>query len=81
MYRGLLSLLAVGILLKTKAERNLLLSGVFRLNAGNLLFSAVFPLPQVKPVWESAQLIETSYVISPYLGGEFLWWMLLTGEA
>ena len=30
-------------------------------------------------VWESAQLIETSYVLSPYLGGEFLWWMLLGG--
>ena len=29
--------------------------------------------------WESAQLIETSYWVQIYLGGEFLWWMLLAG--
>ena len=30
-------------------------------------------------VWESDQLIETSYAMFRYLGGEFLWWMLLGG--
>ena len=31
-------------------------------------------------MWESAQLIETSYAMPPHLPDGFLWWILLGGS-